>query len=330
MESVNRMDNEIIAQHALAQYDLNVVSVSPIAQSGAAVFKIEDNCRGLYSLRVHESKSNTLEKMWTSLDVLDSELVWLDALNRDTSLTLPVPKRNQQGSYVTQVGDMNCTMISWVAGEQKPYFTNEQELKSTAEMTAALHDHASKWQPPSSFIRPTVNRERIQNALDLIRQGVREGLLDADDVQILEAAGEKAMDLLDTLPKNKLTWGVLHGDIVPPNIVFIDGVANPIDFGASGFGFFLTDLAITFSFIHPNARQQYLDWYGEHFPLPNDHVTQIEASFIALVLIGMRNALGVPESNNWLPTHVKKCAAREFGRYANGEEFLFTGTPFWE
>ncbi|WP_235548909.1 phosphotransferase enzyme family protein [Paenibacillus sp. Soil522] len=330
MESVNRMDNAIIAQHALAQYDINVVSVSPIAQSGAAVFKIEDNRGLLYSLRVHESKSSTLEKIWMSPDVLDSELVWLDALNRDTSLTLPVPKRNQQGSYVTQMGDMNCTMLSWVAGDQKPYFTNEQELKSTSEMTAALHHHASKWQPPSSFIRPTINSARIRTALDLLKQEVREGLLDAHDVQILEAAGERAMAMLDTLPKNKLNWGVLHGDIVPPNIVFVDGVANPIDFGASGFGFFLTDLAITFFFIHPNARQQYIDWYGKHFPLPNDYVAQIEGLFIALRLIVIRNALGLPDANNWLPTHVQKSASREFGRYANREDFLFTGTPFWE
>ncbi|WP_019637752.1 phosphotransferase enzyme family protein [Paenibacillus fonticola] len=324
------MDNAIIAQHALAQYDINVVSVSPIAQSGAAVFKVEDHQGLLYSLRVHESKISTIEKMWISPDVLDSELVWLDALNRDTGLTVPVPKRNRQGAYVTQVGDMNCTMLSWVTGEQKPYFTNKQEMKSTAVMTAALHQHASKWQPPSSFIRPTVNRARIQNALDLLKQAVREGLLDANDVQILEAAGEKAMALLDTLPKNNLTWGILHGDIIPPNIVYVDGVANSIDFGACGFGFFLSDLAITFCFIHPNTRQQYIDWYGKHFPLPNDYVVQIEALFIAFRLIMMRNALGMPDANNWLPMDVQKSASREFGRYVNGEGFLFLGTPFWE
>lgn len=136
MESVNRMDNTIIAQHALAQYDINVISVFPIAQGGAAIFKIEDNRELLYSLRVHKPKSSTLEKIWTRRDVLDSEMVWLDALYRDTSLTLPVPKRNKQGSYVTQVDEINCTLLSWVVGEQKQYFTNEQELKSTAEMTA--------------------------------------------------------------------------------------------------------------------------------------------------------------------------------------------------
>ncbi|RXZ83013.1 hypothetical protein EBB07_08095 [Paenibacillaceae bacterium] len=324
------MDNSFIAQHALAQYDINVVSVSPVAQSGAAVFKIEDNCGLLYSLRVHKSKISTLEEMWTSPDVLNSELLWLDELNRESNLTIPVPQRNKQGAYVTQVDDINCTMLSWVEGEQKQYFTSEQELKSTAEMTAALHQHASKWQPPSSFVRPTVNCARIQDALDLIKQRVREGLLDAQDFQILEAAGEKAMALLDTLPQNKMNWGVLHGDIVPPNIVFAGGDANPIDFGACGLGPFLTDLAITFTFIHPNARQQYIDWYGNQFPLPNEYVAQIEALFISLVLIGMRNALGTPESNNWLPTHVNKCVSREFGRYVNGEHFLFAGTPFWE
>ncbi|WP_127533803.1 phosphotransferase enzyme family protein [Paenibacillus kobensis] len=324
------MDNAILAQHALAQYDINVVSVSPVAQSGAAVFKMEDDRGMIYSLRIHKSESSTLEKIWTNREVLDSELVWLDALKGNSRLTIPVPQRNRQGAYVTQVNEVCCTLLSWVEGEQKPYFTSEQEMKSTAEMTAALHRLASEWQPPSSFIRPTVNRDRIQSALDLLKQQVREGLFDAHDVEILEAAGEKAMALLDTLPQNKMSWGLLHGDIVPPNIVFVDGAAHPIDFGACGFGPFLTDLAITFTFIHPNARRQYIEWYGENFPLPNDYVAQIEALFISLALIGMRIALGIPESNDWLPAHVKKCAAREFGSYARGDSFLFTGTPCWE
>ncbi|WP_274366157.1 phosphotransferase enzyme family protein [Paenibacillus thermotolerans] len=330
MESVNRMDNAIIAQHALAQYDINVASVSPIAQSGAAVFKIKDNHGLLYSLRVHVPKSSTLEKIWTRRDVLDSELIWLDALNRDTSLTLPVPKRNQQGTYVTQVDETYCTMLNWVVGEQKQYFTSEQELKSTAEMTAALHRQASKWQSPSSFVRPTYNSARVRTALDMLKQRVGEGLLDAHDVQILNVAGEKAIALLDTLPKNNMTWGVLHNDLFPNNIVYVDGVANPIDFGASGYGFFLNDLACTFCFIHPQARQQYIDWYGEHFPLPNDYVTQLEGLFIASRLTSMIHSLGLPDANSWLPTDVQKSASREFGRYAIGEHFLFTGTPFWE
>jgi len=324
------MNHAIIAQRALAQYDINVVSVSPLAQSGASVFKIEDH-RGLfYSLRIHSPKSSTLEEIWTRQEVLDSELVWLDALNRDVSLILPKPIRNQQGAYVTQIDELYCTMLSWVTGEQKPYFTSEQEMKSTAEMTAALHHQASTWQHPSSFVRPTNLSARVRNALDMIKQRVGEGGLDEHDVHILSIAGERAIALIDTLPKDNMTWGILHGDLVPPNIVFIDGVANPIDFGACGFGFFLTDLAITSFYIHPHARQQYIDWYGEHFPLSDDYVSHIEGLFIALRIIVIRNALGLPDANDWLRTDVHKSASREFGRYANGEGFLFTGTPFWE
>ncbi|MFC4103228.1 phosphotransferase enzyme family protein [Paenibacillus xanthanilyticus] len=330
MTIVHRAENAIIARHALAQYDLDVVSAAPIAQSGAAVFKIEDAQGNLYSLRLHESSSSTLEKMWTSPDMLNSELVWLDALNRDTSLILPEPKRNREGAYVTQVDHRYCTLLSWVDGEQKPYFTNQHELKSAAEMTAALHRQASNWQPPSSFARPTINRARIQSALDLLKEQSREGFLDASHVQILETAGERAMSLLDALPKDRMTWGMLHGDLVPPNIVFIDGAAHPIDFGACGFGFYLTDLAISFFYIHPHGRQRYIDWYGERFPLPNDYEARLEGLFIALRLIVMRNAIALPGANEWLPNDVRKSASREFGRYANGETFLFTGAPFWE
>lgn len=327
---MKRIENTIIAGHALAQYDIDAVSVSPISQSGAAVFKVEDDRGLLYSLRVHKSKSSTLEKIWTHQDVLDSELVWLDALNRETGLILPVPKRNRQGSYVTQVDETNCTMLGWVAGEQKPYFTSEQELKSTAEMTAALHRQASTWQPPSSFVRPTYNSARVRVALDMLNQRVSEGLLDEHDVRILNAAGEKAIAMLDALPKNKQTWGVLHNDLIPGNIVYVDGGASPIDFGASGFGFLLNDLACTFCFIYPSTRQQYIEWYGKHFPLPNDHEVQLEGFFIASRLTSMIHFLGLPDANVWIPTDVHKSACREFGRYANGERFLFTGTPFWE
>lgn len=324
------MDHTGITQLALAHYDIKAVSVSPIAQSGASVFKIEDDQGLLYSLRVHRTKSSTLEAIWTRPEVLDSELVWLDALQNDTGLIIPVPKRNQHGSFVTQVGEDYCTLISWVEGEQQQFFTNVQEMRSTAEMTAALHREASKWEPPSSFVRPVVNGERVRDALDMIKQRADEGVLDKNDVLTLSAAGERAIALLESLPKTKMTWGLLHGDIVPPNIVFVNGAANPIDFGACGFGYFLTDLAITFFYIHPRTRQRYIDWYGESFPLPDDYAAQLEGLFIALRLIVMRNALGLPDANNWLPVDVQKSASREFGSYANGEPFLFTRTPFWD
>jgi Ser/Thr protein kinase RdoA (MazF antagonist) len=118
----------------------------------------------------------------------------------------------------------------------------------------------------------------------MLNQRAREQLLDAHDVQIYNAAGEKVIALLDTLPKNNMTWGVLHNDLMPSNIVYVNGVANPIDFGACGYGFFINDLACTFCFVHPNGRQQYIVWYGKHFPLPKEYVAQLEGFFIALRL----------------------------------------------
>lgn len=330
MSGKDRTDYEIIAKEALAQYDINVSSISPIAQSGAAIYKIEDIHGSQYSLRVHISKSSSLEKIWTRRDVLESELIWLDALCRDTNLVVQKPQRNQQGLFVTRVDEINCTMLAWVPGEQKQYFTNDQELRSTAEMTATLHRHASIWQPPASFVRPTYDSARVYLALDMLNQRVKEKILDADDVRILNDAGEKAIALLDTLPRNNMTWGVLHNDLLPGNIVYIDGIANPIDFGACGYGFYLNDLAVTFFFIHPYARQQYIECYGKHFPLPNDYVSQLEGFFIASRLTTMMYALGLPDANDWLPEDVHKSASREFGRYVKGESFLFTGTPFWE
>lgn len=330
MNRWNNIDKENIAQQALAQYDLKINTITPIGQSGSTVFKVEDEHGKFYSLRLHIPRISTLEPVWTQPDVLESELVWLEALSRETDLIVPEPVRNREGSFVTRVNDVHCTVLGWVDGEQKPYFSTEQELKAVAEMTAALHRHASQWNPPAGFHRPAVDRSRVQSALDLIKQKAQEGILDADDVQILATAGERAMAMLDAFPKSRLTWGLVHGDLIPPNIVFAGGIACSIDFGACGFAPFVADLACTFFFVHPSARQAYMEWYGNHFPLPEDSVAAIEGMFIALRLIVMRNGLGLPDADSWLPMDVHKSAAREFGRYAKGESFLFSGTPFWE
>jgi Ser/Thr protein kinase RdoA (MazF antagonist) len=324
------LDYTLIAQNALEHYDICVCSLSPIAQSGSAVFKIENNQGQLYNLRIHIPKSLSLGEIWTRQDVLNSEMEWVDALGRDTDLTLPIPQRNRQGMYVTQVNEINCTLLTWVEGEQKQYFSNEHELKSAAVMTAKLHRQASHWQPHAAFVRPVYDGSQVRNGMDMLAQWAQQGLLNADDVQILNTAGEKAIAMLDTLPRNNMTWGILHMDLFPANIVYVNSCANPIDFGSSGFGFYLMDLTNTFCFILPSMREQYIAWYGAHFQLPENYVKQLEGLFIAKTLISMTHWLGLPGASDWLPDDVHKYAAREFGRYLKREDVLFSGTPFWE
>ena len=88
----------------------------------------------------------------------------------------------------------------------------------------------------------------------------------ADDVDVLCAAGEKAAAAMAVWPRTASTWGLLHMDLLPANIVYVDGRAGPIDFGASGWGYLLNDLAATFCFVTPQARRQYIDWYGAGSP----------------------------------------------------------------
>ena len=199
--------------------------------------------------------------------MLKSEMMWMEALCRDTTLTLPVPQYNREKKYVTQVAEVACTMLTWVQGEQKQYFTNEEDLKSTAQMTAALHRQASAWQPPASLTRPTHDSSRVRHALDLLTQRSRAGAALCAGFHVLPTAGESRSNC-SILPRNKRTWGILHMDLFPANIVYVNGQANPIDFGACGYGFFLNDLAATFCFVHPSQREKFIEWYGEHYPLP--------------------------------------------------------------
>lgn len=86
-----------IAKQALNNYSITCSSIDFIGQSANTIYKIIDLENNCYSLRLHLSKSETLENIWTEQEVIRSEMVWLHSLALDTDLTLPSPFKNIHG-----------------------------------------------------------------------------------------------------------------------------------------------------------------------------------------------------------------------------------------
>ncbi|WP_342554221.1 phosphotransferase [Paenibacillus sp. FSL R7-0652] len=319
-----------IAKEALHHYSIPCKSIDFIGQSANVIYKITDVDNNEYSLRLHTSKSETFERYWTEQDVLRSEMVWLHSLVLDTDLALPSPVKNTQGDFITKVNNISCTMVRWVEGEQKSFITTLEDAQSIGEMIGKLHKQASRWKTPSSFERPVFDASRISQALEKLTEQSQAGLLDVDDTALLQNAGQQVMKMMNSIERTCSNWGMIHADLIPSNIVFHGKEARPIDFGACGFGFYLFDLGWTFSYIHPALRDPLLQSYSTYYALPDNYIELLEGWFIAGQLETMNFWLGLPDSREWLPDHIRKLASREITAYLQKESFFFNGTPYWE
>ncbi|MNI59566.1 homoserine kinase [compost metagenome] len=211
-----------------------------------------------------------------------------------------------------------------------PFIPTVNHAGYVGELIGKLHKQSSCWKIPSSFTRPSFDNSRIYQSLEKLKQLADSGELNKNDAKILQLAGERAILMMNGIEKTPDTWGTIHADLIPSNVVFHEQEARAIDFGACGFGYYLFDLGWTLSYIHPAFRSRLLESYAQHFGLPHNYVQQLEGFFVAAQLETMNFWLGLPESEQWLPGHISKLASREFKLYVQKEEFLFSGTPYWE
>lgn len=318
------------AKEALKQYALTCITIDFIGQSANTIYKITDQADNSYSLRLHQSRSETLDSCWTEPAALRSEMVWLQALARETDLVLPVPVANIGGEFLTVADGITCTLVRWVEGEQKPFIMQLEDTGFIGEMIGKLHRQASGWCIPEGFRRPSFDGSSIRQSLKKLKEPAIAGLLDAGDAELLQLAGWRVIQMMDSLERTLGNWGMIHADLIPSNFVFHKQEARPIDFGACGFGYFLSDLGWTFSYIHPAYREYLLQAYAEYYPLPDNYVELLEGFFIAGQLGTMHFWLGLPDFRGWLPDHIRKLADREFKAYVHKEPFLFGGVPYWE
>ncbi len=323
------MDNLAIAKEALTFYSIEAKSIEFLGQSGNTVYKVTDSANTAYCLRLNRAKNNALDSKWTSQSAIHSEMEWVNALSIESDLAIPAPYKNNHGEFITDVDGVLCTLVQWLEGEHKPYVQSNEDAGNIGVMIAKLHKQASNWSIPPDFSRPAFDSSCITSALIKLDKATafdfKKGSL-----EVYKAAAEKLIVLLDSLEKTSQTWGVIHCDIIPPNFLFYKQEVRPIDFGACGFGFYLWDIGILFSFTPLQFRTAVFESYSKYFKLPDNYIELTEAFFVGAKLEVLNFFLELPDAVEWLPKEMDKLSSREFLHYVNNEHFLFNGTPFWE
>ena len=320
------------AAAAMAQYAVGEAELGFLGHSENATFRVQVHDGGRYLLRIHRPVSGAADDVWQRPDVIESELLWLEALQGDADLAVPESVRNRRGNLLTEVGpgagsEPLCgTLLRWVEGE--PLAVDVRRTPAQAErlgaVLARLQQHAGRWQLPRGFTRPTYDWERLRAAMPELRAAVDAGVVSAADYAMLERAAHRIRPLLSSELPDRDGWGLIHADLHESNYVLYRGDVRPIDFSRCGFGYDLYDVAMTLQHLHAELRRDLLRAYGSIRPLPADHQRALEGFLVAAMIEGYGFHASNPEQHAWLARSVRYVADRHVRHYLDGEPFLFS------
>ncbi|WP_373528728.1 phosphotransferase enzyme family protein [Nostoc sp.] len=338
------MESEIdwkgLALTALAQYNVSATQLVFLGHSENLTFRIhtEDgengatsrDCdqQGLFILRIHYPITRLSDRIWQERAVIESELMWLTALNENTDLVVPYPMQNLNGTFVTSVAidntgeTLNCTLLKWVDGLPLNTEPTLMQAWRVGELMASLHQHASLWELPLGFKRPKYDWEQLHTSLMGLRSLVDAGTISIADFAVLETVVQRIRDVMTALEKTQANWGLIHADLNENNYIFHAGEARAIDFSCCGFGYYLYDIASTLKHLFPENRRSFLNGYQNVRQLPSKYQNILEAFFIGATVDNFAFLALQPNEHDYLLEIVPYVTERFCNKYLRGKPFL--------
>jgi len=295
---------ERLARAALAEWDLDQAGIELVKYRENAVFCVTPAGSERAILRVHRPN-------YRSDDHIRSEIAWRHALNEDGIATPPAIRARSGDYVVTAAADgvpqpRQCDLMGWVPGRAPGTLeggidASADELRAlyrdVGRLAARLEQHAANWTRPAGFSRPSWDLPALVGESPTFGRFWELDGIAGDQMPILLAARDRVRQRLLRLgPADVL----IHGDLVPDNIL-IDGASTRVidfdDFGWSWPGFemvtSLFPLRISGGF--DAGMEGYLEGYREVCPLPPSDLEFLPDLLMARALSYLGWPVGRPE-----------------------------------
>jgi Ser/Thr protein kinase RdoA (MazF antagonist) len=228
--------------------DASSLTASLISVSENATFRVAVEGVDIAVVRLH--RPGYVENP----EQIVGELLWVEAIAAETSITVSLPVRGSDGRPVqffldTAGAEWTAVMFDFVEGDILEAAADPAPHYGTiGRTTAELHAHARSWQKPAGFTRFSWELS------DLLGPGCRWGTWEVaamcdDERALLRLAESRALAVLARLEKTEDRWGLIHSDLRPSNIMINNDALTVIDFDDAGFGWYLYDFASALSFI---------------------------------------------------------------------------------
>ncbi|MCP1305643.1 phosphotransferase enzyme family protein [Paenibacillus tyrfis] len=322
-----RWDDESIAKEALKQFPVQGERLVYLGKSDNVTFQVKTKQESLnYLMKLHYATKGSHSKK-----AVESELLWLEALAADTTLTVPSPVRTRDNGLTTEV-DVNTsgervvvTLHQWVNGELLDREPTPGETRSLAQLMAALHRHAMEWNAPAGFTRPVYDTDNVLSLPCPLKRLPEMNVISGEAYACLERTAHKIAAGLQLQTVAKPTWGLIHSDLHESNYVFDQGSPRPIDFSACGYGFYLFDVAETLLHLSLENRREFLSAYREERQLREIDAKSLDLFFVWAILRNFAFLANNPAEHASLSELIPRVAKSYFEYYLKDEPVLGIG-----
>ena len=253
------MDSETAKEYNTLTRTGKIRRVGRLARAAVGQYNIDPS-----AIRMHGFETNLLYRVraangerfmlrmaspgWRTLEDLQAEAAWLQALDRDTGIGAPRVVLAANGESVLPLRGAGvpetwyATLMTWVPGTLLAHHLSCANLVKMGELFARLHLHAKSWQPPPGFSK--------RRFVKYLSRGEPEVLFSDEVIQSF-AQGDRAVflrargwvnDEYARLDRDDLR--VIHCDLWHENIKLDRGRLRPFDFEDTVWGFRLHDIAM--------------------------------------------------------------------------------------
>ncbi len=240
-----------------------------------------------------------------------SELEYLIAWSSHSELPVQNPVSNQKGELVTTVivedEEVHCSVLQWIFGEtmSKQDFNSEETVNTFGTNIANLHRFSLSYQHGSCFIRPEYGIEWTNTMLTKLRLGEEIGIISSGEFHILKNTFSLINARMKEWNKTNDTWGFIHADINYSNLILTSKGISFIDFGLSGFGYYMMDVAMSALMTKGEFRDALLSGYTNIIS-KRVEIEQLEA-FMFLAIVGYYTfILGQKNKHKWIRENIPK------------------------
>ncbi len=318
---------EQVAGFAVRQFLGRELPLVRLGHSQSLTFRV-DAPEGRFLLRVHEPVAAAPNPAFQSVAAIESECLWLRALDAETEIGVQEPIAGPDGRHVITVAaddgadrTIPCTLLRWVEGDIVKGAKTAEHARTLGRLLAALHDHAASWTPPAGFERPTRGAAEWPLVLPRLKLLVESGIATPEQRDLYARALREAASRVLAAPTAAGGSGLIHGDLHDENYVHAGDALHPIDFGVCGFGTWLHDIAEAIGYVATGHRRAMLDAYSATRPFDDSDVPTLEAFFMGTMIETLGNHAPNPAEREYLTAAVPAWMPT-LDRFLAGESFL--------
>jgi Ser/Thr protein kinase RdoA (MazF antagonist) len=230
----------------------------------------------------------------------------------------PAVVETRRGDVLATVGTSDvpeprqCDLERWIEGQppgtlEAGVTASEAAMRAlyraVGELAGRMHAHAARWKRPEPFSRPSWDVETLVGERPTFGRFWELGVLDDDQRRILFAARDQVRERLGELgPPDHL----IHGDLVPDNILVEGDLTRVIDFDDCGWSWVGFELATSLFSLQVSGGFDvglagYLEGYRSVRAFPPAELERLPELLVARGLSYLGWPVGRPEIRSMQP-----------------------------